>query len=145
MQQLAIHDTERFVSNDWSGQLSEVLGGQFKCVGLKKYKEFCEKYLIPTELAFLTHTADQSIWQTFTYKILLQSRSTHAEVRVQALDCISKALSAIGKEYAGLIGDIMPFVMEGLEDTDDMVTGVAKVLLSQLESFCGEEIKNYIN
>ena len=144
-QQLAVHDSERYLSSDQYSQIAEVLSSQFKAVSLKKYSEFCEKSLTPTILAFLTNTVDQGVWQGFTYKVLLQARSASAETRVQALGCVSKALAAIGKEFAGLIGDIMPFVMEGLEDNDDMVTGVARTLLTQLESFCGEEIKNYIS
>ena len=145
LQQLAVNDSEKFLTSDKYDNLSEAVSNQFKCIYIEKYSIFCEKNLIPTIIAFLFNTGDQSIWQTFTYKVLLQTRSLNKEVRFQALTCVSKALSKIGKEYAGLIGDIMPFVLEGLEDTDDAVTSISKTLLSQLESFCGEEIRNYIS
>jgi hypothetical protein len=54
-------------------------------------------------------------------------------------------LALIGKEYAGLVGDIMPYVMQGLEDSEDQVMVVSKTLMSQLETYCGEEIHDYMN
>ena len=124
--------------------MSETLSEQFKCVYVKKYSLHCEKSLVPAVLSFLTSN-DYSIRQSFTVKILLQTRSSFSEVRLNSLICINKALYEIGKEYAAFIGDIMPFVLEGLEDNDDSVTSVARAIYSQLESYCGEEIKNYLD
>ena len=132
------------MSSEKYEKISESLTNQLKCTNLKKYSEFCDKKLIPTILSFLTNTVDQAVWQSFTYKILLQTRSGNCEIRVQAFSCVNRALSTIGKEFAALIGDIMPFVLEGLEDNEDSVTFVAKSLLAQLQGFCGEEINNYL-
>lgn len=142
---LACHDKDRFLTLEKYEKIAEVLSCEFKCVFLKDYMNFCDKELVPAIVELLKSTVDLSVWQAFTNKILFQSRSAYPEVRSRALYCVSRALGSIGKEYAGLIGDIMPFVLEGMEDVEDTVTVVAKNLLSQLETYCGDEIKDYIN
>jgi hypothetical protein len=142
---LAASDNEKFLNTTRQEKLSEIISAEFRCIHLKNFPEFSQSILIAKTSKILLNSKDLQLWQSFTNKILFNTRSSNAEVRFQSLSFVSKSLSLIGKEYAALVGDIMPYVVQGLEDSEDKVVDVAKTLMAQLETYCGDEIKNYIS
>lgn len=142
---LAAHDEEKFLSADRYDKLAELISAEFRCVHLKNFSGFCEEVLIPRVVRLLGNCMDLAVWQSFTMKILFNVRSANTEVRYQSLGFVSKALAHIGKDFAGLVGDVMPYVSQGLEDSEDSVVEVSKTLLTQFETYCGEEIHHYLN
>ncbi|CAG9321753.1 unnamed protein product [Blepharisma stoltei] len=142
---LSAHDKDKFLTIDRYDKLSVSLSNQLKMVGLKnKYRKYTEANVLPAIHALITETHDQAIWQSFNYKILLNSRNENPEVRCVSLLTVNKILLTLGKEYLTLLPDIMPFVSEALEDENDSVTNIAKMLLTQLETLSGENIKEHI-
>ena len=142
---LALHDNERFLSSARHEKLAELISAQFRCIYLKDFNQFCQDVLVPRTSKILANCKDLAMWQSFTTRILFNARSSSADVRFHSLSFVSKTLALIGKEYAGLVGDIMPYVIQGLEDTEDQVMVVSKTLMSQLETYCGEEIHDYMS
>lgn len=142
---LAAYDTEKFLSADRYDKLAELISGQFRCVNLKDFSMFCNEILAPKVVRLMGNCMDLAVWQSFTTKVLFNVRSANSEIRLQSLSFVSKALGHIGKDYAGLVGDVMPYVSQGLEDTEDSIVDISKTLLTQFETYCGEDIHNYLN
>lgn len=141
----AAHDKDKFLNADRCEKISAGLASQLKLVGLKnKYKSYTEANVLPTIHAIATSTHDQTVWQSLNFKILLNSRNENPDVRFLSLLSVNQVLMTLGKEYATLLPDIMPFVSEALEDDNDLVTNIAKAILTQLETLTGHEIREYI-
>ena len=145
IQKCAVHDKDTFITDQKFEKLTECISSQLKMVGLKeKYLSYSETHTIPALKALVTSTHDRAQWQSVNYKILLNTRSEHSEVRKASLLCIQSVLEEIGKDYASLLPDIMPFVLGSLEDPSEGVVTHARAILRQLEVFCGDELKQYL-
>ena len=142
----AIHDKERYLSDTKYDKLSKVLSDSYTMLGLKDaYKSYTEETLSSTIVALISGTPDQSVWQAINYKILLNLRNPHSEVRYASLFTLQKIIDRQGKNYVSLLSDIMPFLAEGLSDADSEVRNLAKKVLKQLEVLSGQDLREYLD
>ena len=138
------HEKEGNFSETTYEQLSSAVLGQLGCIGLPEYSAYEKDHVVPSIVELFQSTKDETVWKAMNYKLLLQTRSGHSQVRRVSFDAISALAASLDQAFSALVSDVMPFIGEGLEDEHDEVTLAAKKALRSLEKVSGEDLKEYL-
>jgi len=94
-------------------------------------------------VALATAAGDEQLWKPLNHSLLQAcSDENRSEVRKAGVSCLLSLINSIGEEYMVLIPECLPILSELLEDSDEIVTGIAQECISQSEELLGESLQD---
>lgn len=125
------------ITNKQYEELVSVLLSIYNCVDPPM--EELEKCLVQLASA----TEDDTDWKHLNYQVLLSLRAGRADVRLAVLSVLEKLVTARADAYLAVLPDAVPFMMELLEDDDQVVENKCRDLIKHMETTFGQNIESY--
>ncbi|KAL6058638.1 snoRNA-binding rRNA-processing protein utp10 [Balamuthia mandrillaris] len=140
-----LYDTEGFVNADKFNQLVPALVSQFENLYEsgeqptgQEYMDRVAHYLVPCIAQLAVTVADEKLWKTLNYQVLLASRHDLPRVRIAALKTIQEFYTRLGEEFIVLLPETVPFLAELMEDSVPEVEQLCQEVISLIDSHLGE-------
>ncbi|KAF3842778.1 hypothetical protein F7725_001627 [Dissostichus mawsoni] len=99
--------------------------------------------LVPCLGQFSVALADDSLWKTLNYQILLKTRHTLPEVRFSSLLVLMELASKLKENYVSLLPETIPFLAELMEDECEEVEQQVQKVIQEMENILGEPMLSY--
>jgi U3 small nucleolar RNA-associated protein 10 len=103
-----------------------------------------EDVVSPCIAQFAASVEDDMMRKTIHHKLLMQTRSEVAIIRVHTIGTIKACFDQVGEDYLYLVPETLPFLAELLEDSDGKVERLAHELKRQVEELSGEGLDTYL-
>lgn len=87
---------------------------------------------------------EDSLWKPMNHKLLMHTRSEHAQTRFIALKVIKKMVERLQEEYLIFLPETLPFLAELLEDSHGGVENESREIIQLLEQVSGEDLEQYL-
>eukprot|EP00894_Picocystis_sp_ML_P003529 jgi/Pico_ML_1/54046/g4475.t1 len=87
---------------------------------------------------------EDSLWKPMNHKLLMHTRSEHAQARFIALKVIKKMVERLQEEYLIFLPETLPFLAELLEDSHGGVENESREIIQLLEQVSGEDLEQYL-
>ena len=71
-------------------------------------------------------------------------RSDSAAVRLAAVKCESSLTDRLGEDWLALLPEMLPFIVELLEDDDEMVERETRAWIHSVEDILGESLEGML-
>eukprot|EP01104_Vermistella_antarctica_P017042 TRINITY_DN5961_c0_g1_i1.p1 TRINITY_DN5961_c0_g1~~TRINITY_DN5961_c0_g1_i1.p1 ORF type:complete len:2241 (+),score=680.72 TRINITY_DN5961_c0_g1_i1:94-6723(+) len=96
-------------------------------------------------LAQLAVTVNTDVlWKPLNYQVLLKTRHTNPAVRLAALEVVNEFYVRLGEEFILLLPETVPFLVELMEDSDEVVERRCQEVIQTVNNYLGDErIENY--
>ncbi|EKX47068.1 hypothetical protein GUITHDRAFT_47368, partial [Guillardia theta CCMP2712] len=116
--------------------------------GKERYQTRIDLYLKPAVIqlavAVQAGTGSDLLWKPLNHQLLLRTRNDSAMVRFAALQVVTGVVQRLGEEYLSLVPEMLPFIVEVLEDMDEQVETCGRQLVALLETHLGESLNEYL-
>ncbi|MCJ1314541.1 snoRNA-binding rRNA-processing protein utp10 [Agyrium rufum] len=96
--------------------------------------------LLPTIVALAERTSAPDQHKTLNAGILAHFRSEDARTRLAAVELQIAITTAMGDEWLALLSEMLPFIAEALEDSDEDVEMEVRAWRRKIEEILGEDI-----
>jgi hypothetical protein len=110
-----------------------------------------EQYLLwisdvyqPTIVDVLSSMDSDQISRSFLEDLLQKSKHDIVAVRLASMKITEALLYKLEERFLTLLSDIIPFISEAFEDTDEEVEQTARSIIQKIESMTGESIEQYL-
>jgi U3 small nucleolar RNA-associated protein 10 len=127
------------LANVLSAELVELLGGR------QPFLSFASAHVSPCVCEMSAAAGSDLLWKPLNHSLLLRTRDASAAVRLAALRALYACFERIGAEYVVLLPEMIPFMAELLEDSDEEVERLALQLKQLAEKLSGESLDPYLN
>eukprot|EP00474_Spongospora_subterranea_P009499 CRZ09957.1 hypothetical protein [Spongospora subterranea] len=107
--------------------------------------QFATDFIVPCSSQFASTFNHEMYWQPFIHDILLLTRSNQNALRNTAFQCIHGILDRIGDPLLPLLPEMIPYIVEAMEDADPDVERTVRRLVDLLQRLSGEDLQDYIN
>ncbi|XP_033935504.1 HEAT repeat-containing protein 1 isoform X3 [Pseudochaenichthys georgianus] len=142
---ICLYDTQRFLSRERADTLLQPLLDQMEnSVGGQEASRLrLTQNLVPCLGQFSVALADDSLWKTLNYQILLKTRHTLPEVRFSSLLVLMELASKLKENYVSLLPETIPFLAELMEDECEEVEQQVQIVIQEMENILGEPMLSY--
>ncbi|XP_033969561.1 HEAT repeat-containing protein 1 isoform X2 [Trematomus bernacchii] len=142
---ICLYDTQRFLSRERADTLLQPLLDQMEnSVGGQEASRLrLTQNLVPCLGQFSVALADDSLWKTLNYQILLKTRHTLPEVRFSSLLVLMELASKLKENYVSLLPETIPFLAELMEDECEEVEQQVQKVIQEMENILGEPMLSY--
>jgi U3 small nucleolar RNA-associated protein 10 len=144
-----LYDNENFVSAEKFERLVPALVGQIDNTsgGPERYRHRMDTYLIPCLGQLAATVADDKLWKTLNYQVLLRTRSGEATVRFAAVCTVEEFFKRLREEFLVLLPETVPFLAELMEDSNAQVEQRCQQLIAFIDNLLGEgeSITSYLH
>jgi hypothetical protein len=136
----AVHDRDSFITDE---KFEQAVVGLVAV--LKSEVGTLQSAATPALTELFAGTFDEMLWKGGVYKLLVLTKGEATEaLKTIVLQTLYNIIGRIGGPSGCLIPDLMPFLVEALEDVSDTVTDLAVQNYRQLERLTGQELKDYL-
>lgn len=87
--------------------------------------------------------ADDILWKSLNYQILLKTKNILPQIRIGALETIVAIAAKLGDDYLMLLPETIGSLAELLEDEDERVEIAMKNAIQKMEDVLGQPIREY--
>ncbi|TDG97662.1 hypothetical protein EPR50_G00210190 [Perca flavescens] len=145
LQKIFLFDTQRFLSRERAEALLTPLVDQLEnsVGGQQQYEQRVTQHLVPCLGQFSVALADESLWKTLNYQILLKTRNADSKVRFSALVMLMELASKLKENYMVLLPETIPFLAELMEDECEEVEQQVQKVVQEMENILGEPLQSY--
>ncbi|CAK6982589.1 HEAT repeat-containing protein 1 [Scomber scombrus] len=145
LHKIFLYDTQRFLSKERAeallgplvDQVENTLGGE------QLYQQRVTQHLVPCVGQFSVALADDSLWKTLNYQILLKTRHTDSKVRFSSLLVLMELAAKLKENYMVLLPETIPFLAELMEDECEEVEQQVQKVVQEMENILGEPLQSY--
>ncbi|XP_078136067.1 HEAT repeat-containing protein 1 [Sander vitreus] len=145
LQKIFLFDTQRFLSRERADALLTPLVDQLEnsVGGQQEYEQRVTQHLVPCVGQFSVALADDALWKTLNYQILLKTRHADSKVRFSALVMLMELASKLKENYMVLLPETIPFLAELMEDECEEVEQQVQKVVQEMENILGEPLQSY--
>uniref|UniRef100_A0A8D0CS34 HEAT repeat-containing protein 1 n=1 Tax=Sander lucioperca TaxID=283035 RepID=A0A8D0CS34_SANLU len=145
LQKIFLFDTQRFLSRERADALLTPLVDQLEnsVGGQQAYEQRVTQHLVPCVGQFSVALADDALWKTLNYQILLKTRHADSKVRFSALVMLMELASKLKENYMVLLPETIPFLAELMEDECEEVEQQVQKVVQEMENILGEPLQSY--
>lgn len=98
----------------------------------------------PTVVDVLSSIDNEQVSRTFLEDMLKNSKHKNAAVRLATMKITEALLYKLEERFLTLLSDVIPYVSEAFEDTNEEVEQTARTIVHKIESMTGESIAEYL-
>ena len=88
-------------------------------------------------------TEDETQWKYLNYQILMLIRSKSLAIRMAVLDIVEAFVQNRGENYLAVLPDSVHFLVEAMEDDDQLVENRCRKLINTMEEVFGQSVQSY--
>ncbi|XP_056222571.1 HEAT repeat-containing protein 1 [Seriola aureovittata] len=145
LHKIFLYDTQHFLSKERADALLSPLVDQVENTvgGEQVYQQRVTRHLVPCVGQFSVALADDSLWKTLNYQILLKTRHSDAKVRFSSLLMLMELASKLKENYMVLLPETIPFLAELMEDECEEVEQQVQKVIQEMENILGEPLQSY--
>ncbi|RVE59903.1 hypothetical protein OJAV_G00193470 [Oryzias javanicus] len=145
LQKIFLYDTKCFLSRERAdallGPLVEQLENQLG--GEQVYQQRVTQHLLPCLGQFSVALADDSLWKTLNYQVLLKTRHSDSKVRFSSLLVLMELAFRLKENYVVLLPETIPFLAELMEDECEEVQQQVQRVVQEMEKILGQPLQSY--
>uniref|UniRef100_A0A3P9MLM4 HEAT repeat-containing protein 1 n=1 Tax=Oryzias latipes TaxID=8090 RepID=A0A3P9MLM4_ORYLA len=144
LQKIFLYDSRCFLNRERADALLSPLVGQLEnhLGGEQVYQQRVTQHLLPCLGQFSVALADDSLWKTLNYQVLLKTRHSDSKVRPPTLRVTALA-SRLKENYVVLLPETIPFLAELMEDECEEVQQQVQRVVQEMEKILGQPLQSY--
>jgi U3 small nucleolar RNA-associated protein 10 len=127
--------------------LAAVVSGNLvaRLQGRETFLAFMNSHYYPCVCDLAIAAGNDLLWKPLNHSLFMRARDASPAVRLVALRSVVSIFERVGAEYVVLLPEMIPFMAELLEDTDEAVEHLALELKHLAERLSGELLDPYLN
>ncbi|XP_061732027.1 HEAT repeat-containing protein 1 [Nerophis ophidion] len=142
MHKIFLYDTQHFLSRERADALLAPLVDQLENV-VGEYQRRVSQHLLPCVGQFAVALADDTLWKSLNYQVLMKSRHSDAKVRFSSLLILTQLAAKLKENYMLLLPETIPFLAELMEDECEEVEQQVQKVIQEMENILGEPLQSY--
>ena len=126
-------------------EVCEIIIEEYKLRGDEdEMTQYYEESIKDCMLAIFSNIKDDDTYKSLNDDLLNILREENHISRILSLKTILYLLENIKQRYLTLVGDIVPYVADMLEDSNERVHALAVEVISYIEKYTGESYHTYL-
>ncbi|XP_024117299.1 HEAT repeat-containing protein 1 isoform X1 [Oryzias melastigma] len=145
LQKIFLYDTKCFLNQERADALLSPLVEQLEnqLGGEQVYQQRVTQHLLPCLGQFSVALADDSLWKTLNYEVLLKTRHGDSKVRFSSLLMLMELAFRLKENYVVLLPETIPFLAELMEDECEEVQQQVQRVVQEMEKILGQPLQSY--
>ncbi|XP_023805335.1 HEAT repeat-containing protein 1 [Oryzias latipes] len=145
LQKIFLYDSRCFLNRERADALLSPLVDQLEnhLGGEQVYQQRVTQHLLPCLGQFSVALADDSLWKTLNYQVLLKTRHSDSKVRFSSLLMLMELASRLKENYVVLLPETIPFLAELMEDECEEVQQQVQRVVQEMEKILGQPLQSY--
>ena len=136
---------EKFITQARFNMSVDVLTDLLACYAVDSkrnsgdYEDLMSDYVSPCIANFVLAAGNDELWKGVHHRVCLHTRHDRSIVRLHSLKTIQLCFEEVGEEYLVMLPETISYLSELLEDQNENVEQLARVVKGQLEALSGGE------